>query len=89
MNVAFTSSRPLTLTVHTFWASIESHPVHDENTEPPPGVGVSLTTVPYANVVEHAPPVPQAMPAGELATEPLPDLVTFKGKKKVAFTAQA
>jgi hypothetical protein len=46
------------------------------NTEPAAAVAVSVTLVPGVNVAEHV--APQLMPAGELATVPLPVRLTLR-----------
>jgi hypothetical protein len=49
-------------------------PAHFEKTDPEPGLANRVTGVPTPTVVEHV--CPHAIPAGELVTVPLPDVVT-------------
>jgi len=46
-------------------------PLQPANVEPESGAAVKLTTVPFAKLPEHV--VPQEIPAGELATVPVPE----------------
>jgi hypothetical protein len=55
----------------TLHAPVPLHaPLQPANVEPESGVAVKLTTVPLAKFAEHV--VPQEIPAGELATVPVP-----------------
>ena len=49
---------------------VQPPPLHPVNVDPAPGVAVRVTTLPFANDAEHA--APHEMPAGLLATVPLP-----------------
>jgi hypothetical protein len=57
---------------------VPEHPAPDQpvKTEPAAGVAVSVRLVPDGKGAEHV--LPQLIPAGELATVPLPDRVTVK-----------
>ena len=68
MNVAVIKVLVVIFNVHV---GVPVHaPDHPANTEPVPGVAVSVTGVPLANVALHA--VPQLMPDGLLVTVPVP-----------------
>jgi hypothetical protein len=68
VNVAVTAVLALTVTVQ---AAVPVHaPLQPLKVEPVTGVAVKATCVPVATDSEHV--VPQAMPAGELVTFPLP-----------------
>jgi hypothetical protein len=55
-------------------------PLQPANVEPVSGAAVKLTTVPFAKLAEHV--APQEIPAGELATVPVPAplFVTVRAK---------
>ena len=68
MNVAVTVVLALTVTVQ---AAVPVHaPLQPVKVDPVTGVAVKVTWVPVATDIEHV--VPQAIPAGELVTSPLP-----------------
>lgn len=56
----------------------EQSPAQPEKLYPVPGAAVSVTTVPLAR--DSVQSVPQLMPAGELVTVPVPDLLTDRSK---------
>jgi hypothetical protein len=60
------------INVHVLFEPVQS-PLHPEKVEPERAVAVRVTMVPEAYVAEHV--APQLIPAGELVTAPLPDLV--------------
>src|SRR5438093_9273155 len=66
-NVAVTACAEPIVTAHEPPVHAPLQPVRSE---PPAGVAVSVTTVPETNAVAHV--VGQAMPAGELETDPVP-----------------
>ena len=68
MNVAVTRVLVVRFTVHV---GVAVHGLDQPaNVEPAPGVAVSVTDVPLANVALHV--VPQLMPEGLLVTVPAP-----------------
>jgi hypothetical protein len=68
LNVAVIKVLAVRFTVHV---GVAVHaPDQRANVEPAPGVAVSVTSVPLANVALHV--VPQLMPEGLLVTAPVP-----------------
>jgi hypothetical protein len=78
MNVALTVVAALMVMVQT---PVPEHPPPDqpEKKEPAAGNALSVTVVPCTNGALHV--APQAMPAGDDATVPLPVLLTVKGNE--------
>jgi hypothetical protein len=72
--LAVTESAPVIETTHG--PVPEQAPDHPVNTEPAAGVAVSVTDDPHEKLAEHV--APQLIPAGELATLPLPTLLTVR-----------
>src|SRR3954454_8974867 len=89
LKVAVTFLAALIVTRHLPSASTLSQPDHEGASVFEPGAPVRVTTVPRVKIVEQV--APQAMPAGELVTVPLPSpfLTTVSGRvwrSKVAVT---
>jgi hypothetical protein len=78
-NVAVTPAADVIVSVHVP-LPVQAAPVHPVKVEPPVGVAVSVTDVPWLNVPLHV--GPQSMLAGTEVTAPLPvpALVTVRLK---------
>ena len=68
-NVAVTDVAALTVTLHVP-VPVQPPPLQPVNVEPAADVAVKVTAVPLANAAEQV--APQEMPAGALATVPVP-----------------
>lgn len=76
------------LTVHVLPIT-ESQPDQLLKAAPTSGLAVSVTVVPWMKFVVHAPPEPQAIPAGDDTTTPEPWRPTVNETAKRAVTLRA